>query len=130
MEEAMVTNGCMWFVPNTHKADPRTFKHEAAVVGKHVLTIKDTTLFDETGVAVPLPPGSCTVHPGNTVHRTLGNVTYKKRRALIANYRPKEMVKWEREHGFGFDHGKEGLENVILTNEEQLDSRYVQKKNP
>jgi len=45
------------------------------------------------------------LHHGRTLDYTRGNSTHRQRRAFIVNFRPEDMVKWEREHNF--DHGKE-----------------------
>ncbi len=59
-------------------------------------------------MAVPLNPGSCTLHDGRTLHYTRGNTSSTDRCALIVNFRPAAMVAWERAHGF--DHGKRGVD--------------------
>nr|XP_002122239.1 phytanoyl-CoA dioxygenase domain-containing protein 1-like [Ciona intestinalis] len=99
LDNATVDNGCMWFVPGSHKLPLRPFK--CAKEGHHVIICEGDK--DELHAA-PITAGSCTLHHGRTVHYTRGNSTDFKRRAFIMNFRPAEMVQWERNHDF--DHGK------------------------
>ncbi|XP_032221436.2 phytanoyl-CoA dioxygenase domain-containing protein 1 homolog isoform X2 [Nematostella vectensis] len=105
LDQSTVDNGCMWFVPGSHKLPLR--KHWPACKGAHVLQCECT---EDEGKPEPLPPGSCTLHSGHTLHYSRGNSTNGYRRAFIINYRPEAMVEWERERNFA--HGKEGLDET------------------
>lgn len=80
-------NGCMMFVPGSHKvgklnhinlADPQDlFEY---VHGTDIDKVKP--------VKVPLKAGSCTFHDGLTFHYAHANVTDKPRRALAIIYMP------------------------------------------
>ncbi|XP_013411609.1 phytanoyl-CoA dioxygenase domain-containing protein 1 homolog [Lingula anatina] len=107
MDDATVENGCMWFVSGSHKRPLRT--HRPVKVGHHIRMTDDCS--EAEGQPQPIPAGSCTGHHGRTLHYTRGNSTDRWRRAFIVNYRPKDMVAWEREHNF--DHGKESMESAI-----------------
>ena len=54
-------------------------------------------------ISAPIEAGGCTLHHGRTLHYSRGNNTSSTRRGFILNFRPKAMVKEERERGF--DHG-------------------------
>lgn len=112
----LTTQGCMWFVPGSHKYPTR--KHWRAGTGSHqgqgALECECSEKEGKSnwipiptnflGVSVPIKPGSCTFHAGGTLHYSRGNKTTSQRRGFISNYRPKPMIDFEREHGF--DHGK------------------------
>lgn len=106
MRDVDVDDGCMWFVPGSHKLPLR--KHRPVKEGQHVLMTDECS--NEEGVPQPLKAGSCTVHTGRTLHYTAGNKTSVARRAYIVNYRPKAMIEFERERNF--DHGKSGIEKL------------------
>jgi ectoine hydroxylase-related dioxygenase (phytanoyl-CoA dioxygenase family) len=106
LDNATVENGCMWFVPGSHKLP--LHKHDSAAPGSHVLVAKEVN--SSLGVAAPLKPGGCTFHSGKTLHFTRGNSTDTKRRAYIVNHRPASMVEWERTNGFS--HGRESLSGI------------------
>jgi ectoine hydroxylase-related dioxygenase (phytanoyl-CoA dioxygenase family) len=92
LEQAHEKNGCMWFIP---KKDDQIRTHHAVVAGG-ALSCKAS--IDEA-VCIPLQPGDCTFHDGFTLHYSKGNTTAQNRRALILNFRPKDMVALERAQG-------------------------------
>jgi ectoine hydroxylase-related dioxygenase (phytanoyl-CoA dioxygenase family) len=100
LDEATVENGCMWFLPGSHRGPLRP--HRAAGSGGALQCDTPTS----GTVPVPLAPGSCTFHAGATLHHSGGNTTGGHRRALIVNFRPRAMV--EQERARGFDHGRTG----------------------
>ena len=84
LQEATVENGCMHFVPGSHKLD--VIKHQSIgndprVHGNEVHP--DELWRVEEAVACPLPPGGCTIHGGYTLHYTPPNTSDIPRRALI-----------------------------------------------
>lgn len=101
LDNATIDNGCMWFVSGSHQEGELRL-HRPVKEGHHV---RCTDLCTEAeGKPFPLSPGSCTLHHGRTLHYTRGNSTNFQRRAYILNFRPSEMIAWERKHEF--DHGK------------------------
>ncbi len=99
LDEATLDNGCMWFAPGSHEQELRP--HRAAGKGGGALECDGS---EEGAEAIPLAPGSCTFHGGQTLHYSRGNTSVGHRRALILNFRPADMIRLERE--LGFDHGK------------------------
>ena len=95
LDVATVDNGCMWYVPGSHREPTRPHRW----AGPRSETLVADVAPDE-GVAEPLAPGDCVFHDGNMLHFTRGNATDRRRRALIVNYRPAAMIGWERERGF------------------------------
>jgi phytanoyl-CoA hydroxylase len=98
LDEATVENGCMWFVPGSHREPLR--HHRPAATGGAL----SCEAGEAEAVAVPLRPGSATFHAGGTVHGSRGNSTGGHRRAWILNFRPRDMIRLERDRGF--DHGR------------------------
>jgi len=99
LDEATVDNGCMWFVPGSHRLPLRKHRWHGTAGGALECDGDESEC-----VCVPLRAGSCTFHTGGVVHYSRGNSTSGRRRALIISFRPKAMIRLERERGF--DHGK------------------------
>jgi ectoine hydroxylase-related dioxygenase (phytanoyl-CoA dioxygenase family) len=95
LDEVFEENGCMWFVPTSHKKPLRP--HQPAAKGGGALECEAS---ENEGVAIKLKPGSCTFHHGQTLHYSRGNSTANRRRAFITNFRPKKMIELERSRGF------------------------------
>lgn len=106
LDEATVDNGCMWFVPGSNQLEIRPHRYAGKEGGALVCDAEEGE-----AVAVPLSPGSCTFHGGQTLHYSRGNSTSRQRRAFIINFRPKEMIELERSKGF--DHGKGGTDRSL-----------------
>jgi phytanoyl-CoA hydroxylase len=87
-------NGCMWYVPGSHMEELRP---HGQVGNKGALVCECN---EEEAVAEELMPGSCTFHHGRTLHYSRGNSTATNRRAFIVNFRPAEMIAFERERGY------------------------------
>ena len=80
-------NGCMEFVPGSHRGDVR--RHRLAQADADGLVLDDAAA--EAGVAnavaCPLPAGGATVHAARTLHHAGPNRTAEPRRALIMAFR-------------------------------------------
>ena len=84
LQEATIENGCMHFVPASHKLD--VIKHQSIggdprVHGNEVHPDEMWRVKD--AVACPLPPGGCTMHGGYMLHYTPPNTSDIPRRAII-----------------------------------------------
>jgi phytanoyl-CoA hydroxylase len=99
LDDAGIQNGCMWYVPGSHRLPLRP--HVKAGAGGGAL---ECACGEDEGVPVPLKAGSCAFHHGATLHYSRGNTTDLRRRAYILNYRPQAMIEFERQQGF--DHGR------------------------
>lgn len=111
LDHATLESGCMWFVPGSNLKEVRP--HTFAAKKGGALTCAAS---EDEGVAVELKPGSCTFHDGRTLHYSRGNSTDGQRRAFIVNFRPDEMIRFERANGF--DHGKQNAGDRQLKNDE------------
>lgn len=78
-------NGCMMFVPKSHRAGK--LKNISLVEPVDIFDyVKGTELEKQRPVNVPLKAGSCTFHDGLTFHYAHSNVTDKPRRVLAIIY--------------------------------------------
>ena len=92
IDHATEENGCMWFIP---KSNDKVIHHYAPIAGGALRC--DASMV--RAECVPLRPGDCTFHDGFTLHFSKGNTTNRHRRALILNFRPKDMIDLERSKG-------------------------------
>jgi ectoine hydroxylase-related dioxygenase (phytanoyl-CoA dioxygenase family) len=83
LDDADEANGCMRFVPGSHKAGE--VGHQRA--GQYIAQLKADA--DESlAVAVPLPAGSGVFHHCRTLHNTKPNHTPRQRRAWVMHLMP------------------------------------------
>lgn len=94
LDEVYEENGCMWFIPKSRNSSVKS--HQALPNGGALYCEVDNL---DDAQSIPLSPGGCTFHDGFTLHFSKGNRTKSHRRALILNFRPKEMIALEREQG-------------------------------
>lgn len=86
LQDASVENGCMYFIPGSHRAP--LLRHERFVrrAGKHGLHLPDVD--DRAAVACPVPLGGMTVHGPRTLHYAGPNRTTGVRKAWIVQFAP------------------------------------------
>ncbi len=104
IDQSYKENGCMWYTPKSHLH--KTLPHKQTG-NKGALQCNGN---EENSICIPLNPGSCVFHHGNTLHYSRGNTTSDQRRALITNFRPKSMIAFERQQGY--DHTGERENNI------------------
>lgn len=80
LQPATLENGCMQFVPGSHRLGIQP--HRLITADSHGLELESLDLVQEA-VACPLPPGGATVHDGRTLHYAGANTSTEPRRALI-----------------------------------------------
>lgn len=87
LDDVDENNGCMMFVPKSHKVGKLTniSLHDPVNIFDFV---QGTPLADRKPVMVPLKAGSCTFHDGLTFHYAHANKTDKPRRAYAIIYMP------------------------------------------
>lgn len=109
LDESKKENGCMWYVPGSHKLPVRL--HIPAGKGGGALQCDGD---ESEAVAIELKPGDSVFHHGGTLHYSRGNSTSLRRRAFITNFRPKAMIAYEREKGY--DHtGKREVKDALAS---------------
>ncbi len=89
LEEATVQNGCMRFIPASHRQglvehrECRVLSHASGGTASAVMQAQ----VDESQVVyAPMPAGHCSFHHSLTLHNTLVNKTPTRRRAVISHY--------------------------------------------
>jgi ectoine hydroxylase-related dioxygenase (phytanoyl-CoA dioxygenase family) len=94
LDKATIKNGCMWYVPGSHKLPVRP--HVQAGKGGGALQCEAS---ESEGIAIEINPGDCVFHHGGTLHYSRGNSTSTRRRAFITNFRSQAMIDFERSQG-------------------------------
>jgi ectoine hydroxylase-related dioxygenase (phytanoyl-CoA dioxygenase family) len=86
LDDATLENGCLFFIPGSHKST----RYEIAGIGKNMGDIfKAYPEFRSAkSVAAPMKAGSCSFHNGLTIHGAHANMTSGFRRAMTCAYMP------------------------------------------
>lgn len=86
LDEATVANGCMWYLPGTHKT--ATFNNVG--IGPNMGDLFDVypAWRNIQPIAVPLPAGGAAIHNGLCAHAAGANMTPGSRRAMTCAYMP------------------------------------------
>lgn len=82
LQEATVENGCMWFLPGSHRlpvGPHHTLNNDPRI---HALEYEEVVDMSQA-VACPIPAGGTTIHHCRTLHYTGPNRSDGDRRALI-----------------------------------------------
>ncbi len=86
LEDATLENGCMWFVPGTH----RLARFDNVGIGQNLGDLfkvyPEMAAIDP--VAVPMRAGDCSFHNGLTAHGAGANMTRRRRIAMTCAYMP------------------------------------------
>lgn len=82
LQEATVDNGCMWFVPGSHRYEVGEHRSVGGDPRIHALEMLQPPAM-EAAMACPLPPGGATFHASRTFHYTGPNRSAVDRRAYI-----------------------------------------------
>lgn len=86
LDDATLGNGCMWYLPGTHKFerfDNVGIGQNLADLFKHYPEWKEIT-----PVSCPCPAGSAVFHSGLVAHGAGANMTNRPRRAMTCAYMP------------------------------------------
>jgi ectoine hydroxylase-related dioxygenase (phytanoyl-CoA dioxygenase family) len=86
LEDATLENGCMWFVPGSHKL--ATFDNVGIGQQMNALFEIYPQMATIDPVAVPMKAGDCSFHNGLTAHGANANMTRGRRIAMTAGYMP------------------------------------------
>jgi ectoine hydroxylase-related dioxygenase (phytanoyl-CoA dioxygenase family) len=85
LQDATLENGCMQFIPGSHKSEilpHHSINHDPRVHGLEMDELPDPKL----AVACPIPAGGCTIHHNRTMHYAGPNRSDVPRRALILGF--------------------------------------------
>lgn len=86
LEPATLANGCMWFVPGSHKLARFDNKGIDADMAGLFRIYPQMAEIDPLGV--PMEPGDCSFHNGLTAHGAGANMTRSRRIAMTCAYMP------------------------------------------
>ncbi|MBM3960950.1 MAG: phytanoyl-CoA dioxygenase family protein [Planctomycetes bacterium] len=103
LQEATIENGCMWFVPGSHRRDLLPHHHLRFDPRSHALEVDDGSCSLRGAVACPLAAGGATFHHSRTLHYAGANRTASPRRAFVLGFgtTPQELpvpraLPWQR----------------------------------
>jgi Phytanoyl-CoA dioxygenase (PhyH) len=85
VDAATIDNGCLWFLPGSHRGEVLRHRHLGDDPAVHVLEL-DEPWDTRAGVPVPLAAGGMTFHHARTMHYAGPNVTGHIRRAWANEY--------------------------------------------
>jgi ectoine hydroxylase-related dioxygenase (phytanoyl-CoA dioxygenase family) len=81
LQDATIENGCMWFVPGSHKMEVLT--HHSIDHDPRIHGLEAESVDGSSAVACPIPAGGATFHLSRTLHYTGPNLSDGPRRAYI-----------------------------------------------
>lgn len=81
LDDATIENGCMSFVPGSHRGEVREHWHVGNDPSVHALYCKPEASEVARAVPVPVPAGGCVFHQSRTLHASGPNTTDRTRRA-------------------------------------------------
>jgi hypothetical protein len=84
LQDATEANGCMWFVPGTHRGG--VVPHEVVATRGRSRTLRASKVDEGAAVCCPVAAGGATVHTPLTLHYTGANRTDAPRRAWILHF--------------------------------------------
>ncbi len=84
LQEATLENGCMQFIPGSHRLE--VLPHHSINNDPRIHGLEVDEIDDSTAVACPLPPGGATFHLSRTLHYTSPNFSPYPRRAYILGF--------------------------------------------
>jgi phytanoyl-CoA hydroxylase len=104
VDDSTVENGCMQFLPGSHREPVRPHRPAGASREEQHTLVTDLRPGDRM-VPVEIRRGDITVHNEGVLHGSGGNRSAtSRRRAYIAAFRSIETVRQEREQGFTHSH--------------------------
>jgi phytanoyl-CoA hydroxylase len=112
LDDSKVENGCMRFVPGSHR-EPKLRTH-GPLHGDREKSHTMVARVDEDRDLIrcaEIARGDCTVHDERVLHGSGGNTSKRWRRAYIIAFRAKETVAFER--GLGFTHSHNDAPEVL-----------------
>ena len=86
LDEVDARNGCMFFLPGTHRRRLQTDFPTGVPMNAIFTTFPELTTIDP--VAAELPAGGCSFHNGLTVHAAAANMSRHPRRAMTCAFMP------------------------------------------
>jgi ectoine hydroxylase-related dioxygenase (phytanoyl-CoA dioxygenase family) len=92
LDDADVDNGCLWFVPGSHRGDVLPHKHIDDNPQIHSIVVTEPIDMN-LAVPVPLAAGHATIHHPRTLHHSGPNRTDRRRRAYATEFQTPPTVR-------------------------------------
>jgi phytanoyl-CoA hydroxylase len=106
VDDSTLENGCMRFVPGSHRAPLRPHRPLHSDRGESHTLVADVDEHDEVR-PVPIRRGDVTVHDERVLHGSGGNHSAGWRRAYVVAFRAAATIAEERRLGFTHSHNDE-----------------------
>jgi hypothetical protein len=90
LDDTDVDNGCLWFVPGSHRGEVLQHRHLDDDPSVHILELVDA-IDSSSAVPVPLHAGGASFHHPRTLHHARPNTTPRTRRAWATEYQTKPV---------------------------------------
>lgn len=112
LEDVDMSNGCMCFLPGSHKGPVLSHHHYGGDPAVHLLEVDDAP---DTSRAVPVPlrVGGATFHHPRTLHATAPNSTDRPRRAYANEFQLPPVRRATRADRPWVDEGKQAMAAVV-----------------
>lgn len=91
LEDVTVDNGCLWFVPGSHKGPVHSHRHQDDDPSVHVLVAEGADVSD--AVPVPMARGAMSFHHPRTLHYSRPNTTDRPRRAYANEFQSAPILR-------------------------------------
>jgi ectoine hydroxylase-related dioxygenase (phytanoyl-CoA dioxygenase family) len=104
VDDSTLENGCMRFVPGSHKEPLRPHRPRMSGRGESHTLVTDVDAARDPVRPVPIRRGDVTVHNERVLHGSGGNTTGGWRRAYVIAFRAQQTVAEERRLGFTHSH--------------------------
>lgn len=117
LNDAGVENGCLVVLPSSH-LEKKIYGDHFAIVdegeGERAIELQLKDGDEDQLIPCPVKRGDVTVHDEWIVHGSSGNSSPMPRKTYVVAFRDKEMIEYEREHGFhhSYNDAPEVLQNI------------------
>jgi len=128
LEDATLENGCMWFVPGSHKI--ATYENVTIGVNMADLFKLYPKMAEIDPVPVPMKAGDCSFHNGLAAHGAGANMTRRRRIAMTCGYMPDGCTFNGKRNILPEDYFKSLKPGDVLNNDEQNPLLYSAKRQP
>lgn len=86
LDDVTRENGCMWFVPGSHRQGPRPHSQKWKVGKREDMRVPDSAIDRQGEQPITMRAGDCSFHHSLLLHRSDKNQTPQRRRGLAVHY--------------------------------------------
>ncbi len=112
LDDVSIDNGCMWFLPGSHRGEVLRHRHRGNDPSVHILEL-DQPCDTGAGVPIPLRAGGMTFHHCRTLHYAGPNNTSGMRRAWANEYQTAPLPRGARADRPWVDAGHKALRESL-----------------